>query len=233
MLKPAVSAAPNSPLIDSAVDSLPERPALAAVKNAMGISVSPLKTPNLDLVGQLRVDDPDVASPAGQGQNVFKDRGAFDRADFVGPAALLLDPIDNDALGVDTDSSVSVVQLTGGVYPDFRIQLADGNEPANPLKGVGIDDNTVVSSVLPGKRLTGASVVMFEDGRLLIEGIDYTFAYNSTRDEIVLTPLAGVWKNDRVYEISLNNKDRFVISAPSGDQVADGDTFSVTDSNAE
>ncbi|MCC6508556.1 MAG: tandem-95 repeat protein, partial [Pirellulaceae bacterium] len=83
---------------------------------------------------------------------------------------------------------------------------------------------------LPGKRLTGASVVLFEDGRLLREGIDYTFAYNTTRDEIILTPLAGVWKNDRVYEVSLNNKDRFVIAAPSGDQVADGDSFAITDS---
>lgn len=221
--------APQSPLIDSAIDSLPERPALAAVKNAMGISVSPIKTPNLDLVGQLRVDDPDVASPSGQGQNVFKDRGAFDRADFIGPAALLLNPIDNDALGVDNDSSVSVVQLSSGVYPEFRIQLADGNEPTNPFKGVGIDDNSVTNSELPGKRMVGASVVVFENSRLLKEGIDYRFAYNTTRDEIILTPLAGVWKNNHVYEISLNNKDRFVISAPSGDQVADGDSFSVTD----
>ncbi|MGN6133033.1 MAG: PPC domain-containing protein, partial [Aureliella sp.] len=223
--------APGSPLIDSAIDSLPERPALANVKSSMGISVSPIKAPNLDLVGQLRVDDPDVASPSGQGQNVFKDRGALDRADFIGPAALLLDPVDNDALGLDADSSVSVVQLASGVYPEFRIQLADGNEPSNPFKGVGIDDNTVINSELPGKRLTGASVVVFEDGRLLVEGIDYRFAYNTTRDEIILTPLAGVWKNDHVYEISLNNKDRFVISAPSGDQIADGDSFSVTDSS--
>ncbi len=223
--------AAKSPLIDSAIDTLPERPTLAAVKNSMGISVSPIKAPGLDLVGQLRADDPDVASPAGQGQNVFKDRGAFDRADFAGPAANLLDPIDNDSLAVDADSSVSVVQLTSGVYPQFRIQLADGNEPTNPLKGLGIDDNTVTNSILTGKRLTGASVVLFEDGRLLKEGIDYTFAYNATRDEIILTPLAGVWKNDRVYQISLNNKDRFVIAAPSGDQVADGDSFSVTDAN--
>ncbi|MEO8269604.1 MAG: cadherin-like domain-containing protein, partial [Aureliella sp.] len=35
----------------------------------------------------------------------------------------------------------------------------------------------------------------------------------------------------KVYEISINNKDRFVISAPSGDQVADGDQFTITDEN--
>ena len=66
---------------------------------------------------------------------------------------------------------------------------------------------------------------------MLREGIDYSFAYNATRDEIILTPLAGVWKNDSVYEISINNKDRFVITAPAGDQVSDGDTFTITDEN--
>ena len=74
-------------------------------------------------------------------------------------------------------------------------------------------------------------MVVFEDGHVLREGIDYSFAYNATRDEIILTPLAGVWKNGKVYEISINNKDRFVIAAPSGDQVADGDQFSITDEN--
>ncbi len=222
---------PNSPLIDSSVDTLPERANLATVKSAVGISVSPIVAPDYDLVGQLRVDDPDVAPPSGQGQNVFKDRGALDRADFEGPAAILLDPIDNDSGGSDQDNAVSVVQLEGGVYPEFRIQLADGNEPSNPFRGFGIDDNTVVNSVIEDRRLTGSAVVVFENGRLLREGIDYTFAYNATRDEIVLTPLAGVWKNDRVYEISINNKDRFAILAPAGDQVADGDTFTIADSN--
>ncbi len=223
--------APGSPLIDSAINQLDERPSLASVKTAMGLNTSNLVAPDYDLVGQLRADDPAVSPPGGVGQNVFKDRGALDRADFIGPAAILLDPTDNDALGIDQDGSDSVVSLTSGVYPQFRIQLADGNEPANPLLGVGIDDNTVVSSIIPDKRLTGAAVVVFEDGVILQEGIDYSFAYNSTRDEIILTPLAGVWKSGKVYEISVNNKDRFVITAPSGDQVADGDQFSITDQN--
>ncbi len=82
------------------------------------------------MVGQLRVDDPDVAPPAGQGQNVFKDRGALDRADFVGPAAILLNPIDNDALGIDQDSADSVVQLNSGVYPDSEFNwLTEMNQP--------------------------------------------------------------------------------------------------------
>lgn len=221
--------AAGSPLIDSAIDSLPERPALATVKTAMGLSVSPIIAPAFDIVGQLRTDDPNVAPPQGQGQNVFKDRGAYDRADFIGPAAILLRPIDNDSLGVDKDPSDSVVQLTSGVYPEFRIQLKDGNEPANPLFGLGIDDSSVAGIVIPDLKGAGASVVVTENGRMLTEGFDYRFSYNETRDEIILTPLAGVWQHGKVYEITINNRDRFVVSAPAGHQVSDGNTFSIVD----
>ncbi|MCA9159538.1 MAG: pre-peptidase C-terminal domain-containing protein, partial [Planctomycetales bacterium] len=223
--------AAGSPIIDTAINKLDGRPSLAVIASALGLPQPDVLAPAYDLVGQLRADDPSVSPPGGIGQNIFKDRGALERADFIGPAAILLDPIDNDALGIDGDSSDSVVQLNSGVYPQFRIQLADGNEPSNPLLGIGVDDNTVVNSVISGKRLSGAAVVVFENGRVLREGIDYSFAYNATRDEIILTPLAGVWKNGKVYEISINNKDRFVISAPSGDQVADGDQFTITDEN--
>jgi hypothetical protein len=223
--------APASPIIDSSVNRLSERTALASVKTAMGLPVSDLFAPDFDLVGQLRADDPNYAPPGGIGQNVFKDRGALDRADFIGPTAILLDPIDNDSLGVDRDDSVSVVRLTGGVYPEFRIQLKDGNEPTNPLRGIGVDDNSVINSTIQNLRVTGAAVVLTENGRLLVEGFDYRFEYNANRDEIVLTPLAGVWKNGNVYDITINNKDRFVIDAASGDQISDGDQFTVTDNN--
>lgn len=223
--------APNSPLIDSSIDSLPERSGLATVKTSMGLSVSPVLAPTYDVVGQLRTDDPNVSPPQGQGFSVFKDRGAYDRADFVGPAALLLRPVDNDSLGVDLDPSDSVVQLVDGVYPEFRILLKDGNEPANPLFGLGINDSTVTGEVIPDLRALGAALVITENGRMLVEGVDYRFSYNATRDEIVLTPLAGIWQDGNVYEITLNNRNRFVITAPAGDQVADGSTFSFIDEN--
>ena len=219
----------GSRLIDSAIDSLPERTGFGVIKQSVGIPVSPILTPSTDIVGQLRVDDPDVSQPGSQGQSVFKDRGAYDRADFVGPAAVLLAPVDNDALGVDEDGSVSFVELKSGVYPEFRIQLADGKEPANPFIGIGIDDSTVSNSVIANQRLSGAAVALFEDGVLLVEGLDYRFTYNLTRDEIILTPLAGVWKNGKVYEISLNNRDRFVIQASSGEKISDGQVVGITD----
>lgn len=223
--------APSSPLIDSAIDSLPERTGLASVKSSVGLPVSPVLAPALDIFGQLRTDDPAVAPPQGQGQNVFKDRGALDRSDFIGPAAILLNPIDNDAAGVDQDSADAVVQLVSGVYPEFRIQLKDGFEPGNALAGLGIDDSSVTGGTIEGLRAPGAAVVLLENGRMLTEGIDYSFAYNTTSDEIILTPLAGVWKSGNVYEIVINNRDRFVVSSPAGHQISDGDTFSIVDEN--
>ena len=223
--------APYSPIIDSSLDSLEEREAFKTIKQAMGIALSPVKAPSRDATGQLRVDDPSVAPPSGLGADVFKDRGALDRADFVGPSAQAAEPLDNDSGGVDTDKSVSVIQLSGGVYPEFRIQLVDGFETADPFPGIGIDDSTVVGPEIPGVRLTGAAITLFENGRVLREGIDYRFSYDSTTNEVILTPLAGVWKNDRVYEVAVNNKNRFVLTAPAGDQVADGDIFTITDAD--
>ena len=222
--------APNSRVIDSSIDSLSDREAFRAVKLAVGIAASPVLAPDRDNSGQLRADDPTVAPPSGLGGNVFKDRGATDRADFVGPTAVSLNPVDNDAQSVDIDTTISVIRLSSGVYPEFRIQLKDGFETGNLQAGTGINDNSVTGRD-GGNRLPGSVVTITENGRLLVEGIDYVFSYNTTTNEIVLTPLAGIWKNDRVYDITLNNKDRFVIDAPAGDQTADGDSFKVLDTS--
>ena len=223
--------APGSQVIDSSIDSLPDRESFRAVKLAVGISPSPVLSPERDQSGQLRADDPTIAPPSGLGGNVFKDRGAIDRADFVGPTAVSLNPVDNDAQSVDIDTTVSVMRLTSGVYPEFRIQLKDGFETGNLQAGTGIDDDSVIGRD-GGNRLPGSVVTITENGRLLVEGVDYVFAYNTTTNEVVLTPLAGIWKNDRVYDITLNNKDRFVVDAQAGDQTTDGDSFTVLDSSS-
>lgn len=220
----------TSRVIDSSIDSLPERAGLRAVKQAVGIAPSPILAPDRDHSGQLRSDDPNIAPPSGLGGNVFKDRGATDRADFVGPTAVTVNPIDNDAQRVDIDSTASVLRLSSGVYPEFRIQLKDGFESSNLQAGTGIDDDSVVGRD-GGNRLPGSVLTITENGRLLTEGIDYVFSYNRTTNEIILKPLAGIWKNERVYDITLNNKDRFVIDATAGDNVSDGHTFAIRDSN--
>ncbi len=205
--------------IDSALDSLEERSGFATVKTAMGISISPILAPDLDAVGLLRSDDPEVDTPSGQGANIFKDRGGLDRADFLGPDAVLVEPRDNDAAGVDIDPTVTVVQLAEGLYSEFSIQLVDGFQAAEAGEGVGVDDLTV----------TPKSVSLSADNVLLMEGEDYTFRYNATTNTIVLTPLAGQWDNNKTYVITLPNNDRFVIEMPDGGDIVDGQTFFITD----
>ena len=85
----------GSVAVDSAVNSLEDRPEMIRVRAPLGISPSPVLAPGYDASGQLRVDDPDVPPPPGVGSNVFKDRGALERADFEGPTAQLIYPQDN------------------------------------------------------------------------------------------------------------------------------------------
>lgn len=219
----------NSPIIDSAINSLGERDTFGALKQSVGIPISNLLAPDRDNSGQLRADNPNVASPGGLGSNVFKDRGALDLADFVGPTAIIESPRDNDAAGIDTDPAESFLQLNSGIYDEFRILLQDVGDASDPFVGSGIDDDTVVVPVLPGLREAGANVALFEGDRLLTEGVDYTFSYDATRGLITLRPIAGVWRDDRAYRISINNRDRLVTLAPSAGAIADGDSFLVVD----
>lgn len=221
--------APLARSIDSSVDSLEDRPQFITVKAAMGISNSPILAPVRDATGQLRIDDPNVSSPQGQGADVFKDRGSLDRSDFVGPAAVLLNPQDDDASGLDIDPTTTVVQLLAGSYDHFLIQVVDGFEAADPFPGVGVNDATVLGPMGPEGRLPGAAVTVFADGVFLEEGIDYTYRYDPTRNTIRLTPTAGVWADDKVYVIRLNNRDRYVINAPTGSPDLDGSYFDITD----
>ena len=115
---------------------------------------------SLDVFGVLRADHPDFASPGGIGASVFKDRGSVELADFVGPIAIAEMPRDNDAAGVDSDSSVSVINLKSGTYRDFRIQLRDNGDSSDPFTGIGIDDSTVLVPVIEGLRPVGSNVTL-------------------------------------------------------------------------
>ncbi|WP_164101631.1 tandem-95 repeat protein [Candidatus Laterigemmans baculatus] len=223
--------AAGSIVIDSSVDSLAERNDFASLKQSIGLAVSPLLSPNRDLTGQLRADDPQVSTPSGLGSNIFKDRGAFDRADFVGPIAILDAPLDNDSSNLDLDPAVSFVQLAGGIYNEFRILLRDAGDASDPFLGTGIDDSSVLVPQTAANDRVGGVLTLFEDGKLLIEGVDYTFSYDETKNLITLRPLAGIWRSESVYEIALNNRDRFIATAPESQQVSDGEQFTVVDSD--
>ena len=94
--------ASGSQAIDSSLNRLDDRPEMVAVTSPLGIPPAPIVAPDRDRFGQLRIDDPLQAPPPGLGSNIFKDRGAVERADFEGPFAMLILPEDND-LAIDLD----------------------------------------------------------------------------------------------------------------------------------
>ncbi|MCA9188858.1 MAG: pre-peptidase C-terminal domain-containing protein [Planctomycetales bacterium] len=180
----------GSAAIDSSIDSLDERAIQTTIKDPMGLARSPILAPEFDIDGQVRVDDPSVPSPPGLGQNVFKDRGAIDRVDFEGPIAVLLEPADNDAVGVDRNPAESIVDVALNLNL-FQIQLVDLAEFG---EGIGIDNNTVTSS----------SVTVTRDGQLLEQGVGYSYVYDSTNHVIRLRPVAGIWGGG-TYVVSLDS----------------------------
>ncbi len=189
--------ATGSQAIDSSIDSLRDRPAMIFVSQPLGIGVSPILAPEMDVTGQLRVDDPSVDTPAGFGNNVFKDRGAIDRADFLGPTASLTNPQDNDAAGEDRNQAPTIVLINNPVVRSFDILLNDGVTETGRQSGTGVATSSV----------TRDTVSVTRDGRLLEEGVDYIFSYDATGRLIRLTPLSGIWQPGRVYEIVLDNSE--------------------------
>jgi hypothetical protein len=77
--------------------------------------------------------------------------------------------------------------------------------------------------------ITQDNVVLTENGRMLSPGVDYVFGYSFNSRTIRLTPLAGFWRQDSVYELTLINKPTVRVIAP--DDAAnriDGDRFTVS-----
>jgi hypothetical protein len=192
--------------IDSSVDTVPDRNNYVNYLNPLGIGISPLLSPDLDVFGQVRKDDPEVSPPLGQGANVFKDRGAIDRVDFAGPTAFLITPRDNDANGLDTNLNLNDVLIGGVTFNQFAVQLVDGLDPFEPQNGTGIDDSSV----------TAATVTLTRDGVELVQGLDYNFRYDPTNDTITLIPLTGLWTLDHTYVITLDNSEATGIRDQAG-----------------
>lgn len=194
-----------STAIDSSVNSVEDRSIIDQVKSAIGIPTSPILAPDFDIVGLRRVDDPAVNTPAGLGENVFTDRGAFERSDFVGPIAVLQRPIDNDANLIDTDRTTTYLIVQSGNYDFFEILLDE-------TSGTGVDPDTVTST----------NVILTQNGRQLVEGFDYVRGYGVNSRTLRLTPLAGFWRQDSVYELTLVNRASFRIDAPVGSAIVAG-----------
>ncbi|WP_198000304.1 Calx-beta domain-containing protein [Gimesia alba] len=184
--------ADNSKAIDSSLNRLADRPLYAAVKNAIGIPPSDIFAPSYDAFGQLRVDDPTQSPPPGLGSNVFKDRGAIERADFVGPVATITLPPDNDVNGVDLDPDATEVYVSNPeVFSTMIVELKDS--------GIGVDDNIVSAQFV----LTAETSSVPQ--RTLVEGVDYFFSYNANTNEAIFTAAQGLFGLDTLYTITLDN----------------------------
>ncbi len=207
--------------IDSSVDSLIDRAGLLSVKAPLGLQPSPILAPTSDLNGLLRVDDPGVDSPFGLGENVFKDRGAQDRSDFIGPTAVALRPLDNDTIPADIDPITGVISLQGEGLSYFDIRLFDGGDLGLSAEGTGVDPASVNS----------ASVILTRDGRTLVEGVDYRFGFNSTSTVIRLTAIGGVWPSDSIYTVRFIEPGQSVIPLKSVKDSTDGSVYTIVDSN--
>jgi hypothetical protein len=177
--------ASGSRAIDSALNSLADRPNITAVKSAVGIPASPIFAPDRDLYGQLRVDDPDQDPPPGLGSNIFKDRGAVERADFIGGTARLVVPEDNGS--ADLDPANHIVWIDDSAFvTQFAIELND--------VGVGIDPATV----------TSARFALRRNDVLLVDGVDYFFVYNPNTRRAIFTAFRVFDLNNR-YTITVDN----------------------------
>lgn len=177
----------GSRAIDSSLDRLGDRTEFVSVKDPLGIPPSDIFAPDRDLFGQLRVDDPLQDPPPGLGRDVFKDRGAVERADFVGPVAVLRHPDDNDPSGLDIDDRETFVHIkTEAPFREFIVALIDAS--------VGIDDALIRSDLFDFRR----------NNVRLVNGRDYFFVYNPLTDEVkFLAPTA--FPIDSIYDITIAN----------------------------
>lgn len=207
--------AAGSSVIDSSIDSLEDRSSLTTVKSPLGLPPSPIVAPQFDVNGQLRVDDPGVETPSGVGERVFKDRGAYDRGDQVGPRVVLLSP-----QAPNLGTGAGVVNVYGDAPTFFEFQFLDGLAPADVVPGTGIDDQSI----------TSGSVLLFKDNVALVEGVDYRFGYNPSTNTVRLTPIAGVWEENSVYVIRMVDASDAIISASAGTAYVDGTQLNVIDS---
>jgi large repetitive protein len=212
---------PNSRAIDATIDSLIDRAALLSVKQPLGLAASPIIAPTLDINGMLRVDDPDVQTPPGLGEGIFKDRGASDRSDFVGPIAIAINPQDNDSLGADKNPNPGTVEIANASLNFFDIQIIDTSLLGNLAQGTGIDVTSVSTN----------AVLLYKDGQVQVEGKDYRFGFDPTSNIVRLTPIAGIWEPSAVYQIRFINTDENAILVSDPQSIVDGTIFSVLDNS--
>jgi hypothetical protein len=198
--------ATGSLAIDSSLNTLGDRPALTSVTDTIGIVPSDIFAPDYDIFGQLRRDEPAQSPPPGLGSDIFKDRGAVERVDFIGGVASLFVPLDNGdnaSTGPDLDPATHVAHIDSPpFFNQFVVKLSDA--------GIGIDDGTVVSSgrqfsLTETTRLgTRTLVGTFTGDPNPPANLDYFFTYNTNTNEAILTSVT-LFDTLARYQITVDN----------------------------
>ncbi|NCY01527.1 MAG: hypothetical protein EBX36_01105, partial [Planctomycetia bacterium] len=202
---PAPSTGGSPSIIDSSLNTLQDRNEYRAVVAPLGIPASPIIAPALDIYGQLRADDPGVASSPGLGANPFKDRGAVDRVDTKQPTASLAVPLDGST--IDKALATGVARVVGGdtagVYR-FVIQLAD--------QGIGVDNTTILPGFFTVQYADRSGVVSDwskPPAGTTVQTLDatttngYVFRYLENTKQVILESIATFAPGD--YLVTIDN----------------------------
>ncbi|MCA9084615.1 MAG: pre-peptidase C-terminal domain-containing protein [Planctomycetaceae bacterium] len=215
--------APGSPLIDSSLDSLPDRSEMITLRDPLGLAQSPVSSPDLDIYGQTRADDDSPGTgPGAPGANVRKDRGAVDRVDFDDPQATVL-VIDSRLEGavevldeqvrLDTTGAVIIGESDTAVGEFNRLAVGAAQAVRQFILrfsdvGIGIDDAPILAAVNDPTGNTPLPFTLLQDGQPLVEGTDYIFVWNSNTDEAIFTHLTQ-FPLERNYTIIVDNDPAF------------------------
>lgn len=193
--------ASGSLAIDSALNSLADRPAFTAVKTPLDIPPSDIVAPSRDLYGQLRQDDPNQPTPPGLGSDIFKDRGAVERSDFEGPYAKFVGPADDNGIG-DLDGGLTRIHVDNLLFPTtLAIDLLDN--------GIGVDDLLVKS----------AQFKLRQNGVLLTENVDYVWRYNPSSNRVYFISVT-TFPTDTRYSIAIDNTTATGVHDLAGNNLA-------------
>jgi len=200
--------APGSAAVDSSLNLLSDRPAFTAVKNPLGIPNSDLIAPEFDLFGQQRQDDPGQVN-AGLGSDIFKDRGAIERADFDGPYASFTVPAEDNNTG-DLDSGLTRIHVDNLLFPTtISIDLLD--------TGIGVDDTQVRS----------AQFKLYQNGTLLVENVDYRWRYNPNNNRVYFVSVT-TFPVDTRYSITVDNTALTGVRDLAGNRLQENQTDGTT-----